>query len=82
MRLAARTTRLLTIPRKEAQHDLVLQTLVSRSQIIVKKLEDPNFDHRPQLYDPKLIPTGRFRGIDEKGTAIIELEPPESQQAK
>ena len=50
--------------------------------IIVKKLENPSFEHRPQLYDPKLIPTGRFKGIDEKGTAIIEFEYPESDPAK
>jgi hypothetical protein len=43
-------------------------------EIIVKKLENPAFEHRPQLYDPKLVPTGRFKGIDENGQAIIELE--------
>ncbi len=45
-------------------------------EIIVKKLENPAFEHRPQLYDPKLIPRGRFTGIDENGQAIIELEYP------
>ena len=45
-------------------------------EIIVKKLDNPAFEHRPQLYDPKLIPTGRIKGIDEDGQAIIELEYP------
>jgi len=45
-------------------------------EIIIKKLDDPAFEHRPQLYDSKLIPTGRFKGIDKDGQAIIELEYP------
>ncbi|QDV51844.1 hypothetical protein [Gimesia fumaroli] len=40
--------------------------------IIVKKLQDPNFQHRPQLYRPDQIPTKRIIGIDAKGTAILE----------
>jgi len=47
--------------------------------IIVKKLENPNFHHHPQYYDPKKIPTGRFKGIDENGKAIIELEYPKTK---
>ena len=43
--------------------------------IITKKLEDPTFKHRPRLYDPKDIPTMRFIGIDENGTAIVEEVP-------
>lgn len=40
--------------------------------IIVKKLQDPNFQHRPQLYRPDQIPTKRIIGIDAKGAAILE----------
>ena len=47
--------------------------------ILVKKLENPNFHHRPQYYNPQKIPTGRFKGIDERGKAIIELEYPTRQ---
>jgi hypothetical protein len=67
-----------------AQMDLATAARLHRElgEIIVKKLENPNFDHRPQLYDPKLIPTGRFRGIDENGTAIIELEDPQPEKAE
>ncbi|MBN2294048.1 MAG: hypothetical protein JXM70_16600 [Pirellulales bacterium] len=50
--------------------------------IIVKKLENPRYVHRPQLYDPKHIPTGRFKGVDKNGMAIIELEHASSKQAK
>lgn len=48
--------------------------------ILKKKLQDPEFVHRPTLYKPQDIPKGRFKGIDKKGQAIIELEystPPE-----
>ncbi len=48
--------------------------------LLVKKLENPDFHHRPQYYDPKKIPTGRFKGIDEDGKAIIELEYPKLQR--
>jgi hypothetical protein len=44
--------------------------------ILVKKLKDPDFHHRPQYYDPRKIPTGRFKGIDKNGKAIIDLEYP------
>ena len=42
--------------------------------ILTKKSQDPEFEHRPALYDPKYIPIGRFKGIDKNGKAIIELE--------
>ncbi len=42
--------------------------------LLVKKLQDPGYQQRPQLYDPKTLPRGRFKGIDKNGTAIIELE--------
>jgi hypothetical protein len=47
---------------------------------LMKKLENPDFHHRPQYYDPKKIPTGQFKGIDESGQAIIELEYPTRQR--
>ncbi|WP_339730563.1 hypothetical protein [uncultured Gimesia sp.] len=40
--------------------------------IIVKKLQDPNYQYRPQLYRPDQIPTKRIIGIDASGTAIVE----------
>ena len=40
--------------------------------IIVKKLQNPDFQYRPQLYRPDQIPTKRIIGIDTKGTAIVE----------
>lgn len=46
-------------------------------EILEKKLADPDFQHRPQLNDPKLIPAGRLKGIDKNGQAIIELEYPD-----
>ena len=49
------------------------------ADIIAKKRKDPDFQHRPQLYDSSLIPTGRFKGVNKNGEAIIELEP---KQAK
>ena len=66
------------------QMDLATATRLHHElgEIIVKKLENPGFEHRPQLYDPKLIPTGRFKGIDENGTAIIEFEYPKSEKAE
>lgn len=44
-------------------------------ELIVNKLQNPNYQHRPQLYDPGMIPIGRFKGIDKNGQAIIELVP-------
>ena len=64
-----------------AQMDLETAEALQRNLagIIAKKRKDPDYQHRPQLYDPSLIPTGRFKGIDENGKAIIALEP---KQAK
>jgi hypothetical protein len=42
--------------------------------IIVKKLQDPDFQHRRQLYSSDKIPKGRIVGVDENGVAIIEFE--------
>lgn len=64
-----------------AQLDLETAERLQRdlADIIAKKRQDPDFQHRPQLYDSALIPTGRFKGVDANGQAIIELEP---KQAK
>lgn len=47
--------------------------------VLVNKLQNPNFEHRPRYYDPERIPAGKFKGIDQKGQAIIELEYPQRQ---
>ena len=64
-----------------AQLDLDTAERLQRdlADIIAKKRQNPDSQHRPQLYDSTLIPTGRFKGITESGEAIIELEP---KQAK
>lgn len=43
------------------------------AEIIEKKRRDPDFEFRPQLYDPKDIPVGELKGINKDGQAIIEL---------
>jgi|JI9StandDraft_2_1071091.scaffolds.fasta_scaffold26849_6 hypothetical protein len=60
-----------------AQLDLETAERLQRdlADIIAKKRQDPDFQHRPQLYDSSRIPVGRLKGIDENGQAIIELEP-------
>ena len=59
-----------------AQMDLETAEKLQRdlATIIAKKRQDPDFQHRPQLYDSSLIPTGKFKGVDKEGEAIIELE--------
>lgn len=42
--------------------------------LLAKKSQDTESEYRPDLYDPKDIPVGRFKGIDRNGKAIIELE--------
>lgn len=61
-----------------AQMDLATAEELQRelADVIAKKRDNPAFDHRPPLYDPSRIPLGRFKGIDEKGGAIIEREDP------
>ena len=61
-----------------AQMDLETATELHRElgDILEKKLADPDFQYRRQSNDPKLIPTGRSKGIDKNGQAIIELEYP------
>lgn len=60
-----------------AQLDLQTAEQLQRqlADIIAKKRRNPDYQHRPQLYDPSQIPVGRFKGINEKGEAIIELQP-------
>jgi len=78
-----------------AQMDLETAEKLQRelAHVIAKKRENPAFEHRPQLYDPSLIPTGRFKGkvdkdgvlqieVNKNGVPIIELEQPASEQAK
>jgi len=42
--------------------------------IVVKKLQDPGFQHRPQLYRPDQIPTGKIIGVNGDGRAKVILE--------
>ena len=64
-----------------AQLDLETAEKLQRelADIIAKKRENPNYQYRPQLYDSSMIPTGRLKGVNKDGEAIIELEP---KQAK
>ena len=64
-----------------AQMDLETAEQLQRNlaDMIAKKRKDPGYQHRPQLYDTSLIPTGRLKGVNKNGEAIIELEP---KQAK
>jgi hypothetical protein len=59
-----------------AQMDLKTAEKLQRelADIIVKKRQNPDYQHRPQLWDASLVPTGRLKGIDDNGDAIIELE--------
>ena len=60
-----------------AQMDLETAERLQRelADIIAKKRQNADYQHRPQLYDSSLIPAGRITGIDSDGTAIIELQP-------
>lgn len=59
-----------------AQMDLETAEKLQRNlaEIIAKKRQDPSYQHRPQLYDPKLIPKGRLKIDNEKGTGTLEFE--------
>ncbi|NLS92406.1 MAG: hypothetical protein GXX96_09605 [Planctomycetaceae bacterium] len=59
-----------------AQMDLETAEKLQRelADIIAKKRQNADYQHRPQLYDASLIPTGRITGIDSNGKAIVELE--------
>ena len=60
-----------------AQMDLDTAEKLQRelADIIAKKRQNPDFQYRPQLYDPSLIPTGEIKGVDKDGKLIIELHP-------
>ncbi|QDV20970.1 hypothetical protein Pan153_56510 [Gimesia panareensis] len=57
-----------------AQMDLATATKLHHElgEIIIKKLQNPDYQYRPQLYRKDQIPTKRIIGIDASGTAIIE----------
>jgi len=57
-----------------AQMDLDTAAQLQRelAAVIAKKRADPSFQHRPQLYDSKEIPTKRIVGVDESKRAIVE----------
>jgi hypothetical protein len=42
------------------------------AEIIAKKSADPSFQHRPQPYDPRMIPMRRLVGVDARGVAIVD----------
>lgn len=64
-----------------AQMDLETADRLQRdlATLIAKKRQQPDFQHRPKLYDSSLIPTGKLKGVRKNGEAIIELAP---RQAK
>lgn len=59
-----------------AQMDLETAQKLQRelADVIGKKRQNPDYQHRPQLYDPSLIPTGQVKGVDTNGQLIIELQ--------
>jgi hypothetical protein len=60
-----------------AQMDLATASALHHKlgEIIGKKHADPNFQHRPQLYNPKDIPVKRAAGVDRNGVLIVEDAP-------
>lgn len=60
-----------------AQMDLTTAAKLHQElgDIIGNKRRDQNFEHRPQLYDSKNIPTMRVIGVDKNGVAIVEEVP-------
>ncbi len=60
-----------------AQMDLATAAKLQQelAEIILKKTENPSFQHRPQLYDPRMIPMRRVVGVDARGVAIVEDVP-------
>jgi hypothetical protein len=50
------------------------------ADIIAKKRKNPGFQHRPDLYDQRKIPTLKIEDIDENGVAIIEREPKQAKK--
>jgi hypothetical protein len=67
-----------------AQMDLDTAEKLQRelADIIARKRRDPDFQHKPELYDPGLIPNGEIIGVDANGVAIIELTYPGSDRTE
>lgn len=57
-----------------AQMDLETATKLQQelSAIIEKKKQNPAYQHRPKLYDPKDIPKMEIIGVDKDGVAILK----------
>ena len=64
-----------------AQMDLETADRLQRdlASMIAKKRQQPDFQHRPQLYDSSQIPTGKLKGVRKSGEAIIELVPSQAK---
>ena len=60
-----------------AQMDLETADKLRRElvDIIAKKRQNPDYQYRPQLYGPSLIPTGEIKGVDKNGQLITEGNP-------
>lgn len=67
-----------------AQMDLATATKLHQElgNLIARKLQDPDYQFRPQLYSSEKIPMGRIVGIDDNGVAIIELTCPGSDRTE
>ncbi len=57
-----------------AQMDLTTASKLHKElgDILARKLQDPDYQFRPQLYRADQIPTKRIVGVDGNGTAIVE----------
>ncbi len=44
-------------------------------EVLVQKLQNPDYQKQVQLYAPKHIPTKRIIGVDPQGVAIVEDAP-------
>lgn len=49
-------------------------------EVIIKKLQDPDYQKQVPLYAPQHLPTKRIIGVDTMGTAIVEDAPPPAKQ--
>ena len=60
-----------------AQMDLETAEKLQREldDIVAKKRQNPDYQYRPQLYDPSWTPTGEIKGVNQNGQLIIELHP-------
>ena len=48
--------------------------------IVAQKRQNPDFQHRPQHYDPKALPRGELIDIDKNGVVTIKLTYPGSNR--